>query len=84
MRFLYTAMDMHGKECRGTVDALTEQEAANKIKANNLFPTSIAEYSGKQIKITKKGDSKIAKNAIPFAFGLIVGIIIGILIMVIY
>mgnify|MGYP006274066173 CR=1 FL=1 len=41
-RFNYTAMDGHGKEKKGTIDADNEQQAAQKLKQQDLYPTNIA------------------------------------------
>jgi len=45
-KFAYSAMDGHGKEQRGKLDADNEQDAAAKLKQMGLFPTSIGEIKG--------------------------------------
>lgn len=40
-QFTYTAMDANGKEQKGKLDAASEDAAANELKKQGLFPTSI-------------------------------------------
>ncbi|MGE4564722.1 MAG: type II secretion system F family protein [Victivallaceae bacterium] len=40
-QFTYTAMDANGKEKKGKINAATEDAAANELKKQGLFPTSI-------------------------------------------
>ena len=46
-KFQYTAVDVNGKERKGTIDASDEQEAANLVKQMSLFPTSVVPIGGK-------------------------------------
>lgn len=63
--FNYSALDAKGEQSDGTVAAATEAEAVQKLRANGLYPTQIAE-EGKGPKVgtvrkagTSSGRSKI-------------------------
>src|SRR2546429_232151 len=51
--FVYEAMDSQGKEVKAEIDAGSEQEAVDKIKAQNFFPS----------KVILKGGAKAATPA---------------------
>ncbi len=63
-RFSYTAMDGQGKEKKGTIEAENEQQAAQKLKQGDLYPTNIApeKRSAKQGGGTMSG-TKAKKSA---------------------
>ena len=42
-KFNYVAMDQHGKETKGTLEVASQNEAINRIKEMQLFPTKIVE-----------------------------------------
>lgn len=64
-RFTYTAMDGRGKEKKGTIDAENEQQAAQKLKQGDLYPTSIApeRRAGKQGGGAMTGAAKKGRKA---------------------
>ncbi len=45
--YAYEAMDTQGKEVRSVIDAASEADALEKIRAQNLFPTKVSAQSGK-------------------------------------
>src|ERR1700744_5368813 len=42
-KFNYVAMDSHGKETKGTLEASSQNEAIGRVKEMGLFPTKIVE-----------------------------------------
>lgn len=40
-KFLYSAVNIHGKEIRGVIEAETKDDAICKIKSRDLFPVSV-------------------------------------------
>ena len=38
-KYNYVAMDAHGKESKGTLEVASQNEAINRVKEMNLFPT---------------------------------------------
>jgi len=46
--FVYEAMDSQGKEVKAEIEATNENEAADKIRALNYFPTRVALKGGKK------------------------------------
>lgn len=72
-KFQYTAMDSRGKESKGVIEADSAQDAGNKLKEKELYPTDISEMKGKGKKKKKKsvgsmeitiGTPKISKKAL--------------------
>jgi len=57
-RYNYTAMDGRGKEQKGRIEADNEQEAAQKLKQQGLFPTSITEGKSKGTAKAAPGQQK--------------------------
>ncbi|MGI6495691.1 MAG: type II secretion system F family protein [Kiritimatiellia bacterium] len=45
-KFTYTAMDAGGKEVHGTIEAPTQAQAINQIRAQGFFPTAVSGASG--------------------------------------
>jgi type IV pilus assembly protein PilC len=45
--FVYEAMDSQGKEVHAEIDANSEADAAEKIRASNLFPTKVLPKGGR-------------------------------------
>ena len=45
--YAYEAMDTHGKEVKSEIDAASEADALDKIRAQNLFPTKVNLKGGK-------------------------------------
>src|SRR3954466_12066234 len=48
-KFNYAAMDAHGKETRGTLEATSQNEAIGSMKEMNLFPTKIVEADKEKV-----------------------------------
>jgi len=46
--FTYKALDSEGQEQRSEIEAATSDEALNKLRSMNLFPTSVKEKTGKR------------------------------------
>ncbi len=56
-RFNYVAMDSHGKEQKGVVEAKDQNEAVSLLRKNNLFPQSLTPVGGqKKAKSGLSGD----------------------------
>ena len=58
-KFSYVAMDQKGKEVKGVLEVATQNEAINRIKEMQLFPTKIVAVD----KPKEKGADKKAKTA---------------------
>src|SRR3954452_6309042 len=56
-KFSYVAMDQHGKETKGTLDATSQNEAIGRVKDMQLFPTKIVELDKEK---PAKGEKKAA------------------------
>ncbi len=64
-RFNYVAMDSHGKEQKGVVEAKDQNEAVALLRKNNLFPQSLASVGGqKKAKSGLSGDISLKLPAI--------------------
>jgi type IV pilus assembly protein PilC len=61
-QFLYVAMDSNGKERKGKIDSPSEEQAANALKKQNLYPTSIKPAKGEKVVASKKNAPKGAKK----------------------
>jgi type IV pilus assembly protein PilC len=46
--FTYRALDSQGQEVRSEIDADNSDDALNKLRSQNLFPTSVKEKTGKK------------------------------------
>ncbi|MDX2146341.1 MAG: type II secretion system F family protein [Planctomycetota bacterium] len=46
--FTYEALNSSGKPQKGTIEAITTEEAISKIKSQGFFPTSVREQKGKK------------------------------------
>ena len=66
--FTYRALNSQGQEVRDEVDAATSDEALNKLRTMNLFPTSVKEKAGKRT-AAKVGPAAGAKFKKTLAFG---------------
>jgi len=53
-KFSYTAMDGNGKEQKGRIEAGSEDDAGQKLKERGLFPTSILESKGSNVRGTRQ------------------------------
>ena len=53
-KYNYVAMDAHGKESKGTLEVASQNEAINRVKEMNLFPTKIVEIDKVKEKPGKK------------------------------
>src|ERR1035437_6770110 len=53
-KYNYIAMDGHGKESKGTLEVASQNEAINRVKEMNLFPTKIVEIDKVKEKPGKK------------------------------
>ncbi len=60
-RYSYVAMDSHGKEMKGTLEAANQNEAIGRIKEMRYFPTKVVEEKA------KPADKKAAPGAKPAA-----------------
>ncbi|MBE7498615.1 MAG: type II secretion system F family protein [Verrucomicrobiaceae bacterium] len=67
-RFHYIALDQNGQETAGDLDAASEADAINQLRATGLFPTSVAaEGAGaaaaikKRQKASSKGKAKVVR-----------------------
>jgi len=59
-KYNYVAMDKQGKESKGTLECASQNEAINRVKDMNLFPTKIVEIDKTKEKPEKKEKSKAA------------------------
>lgn len=53
--FTYTAMDVKGKEVRGTIESASEAAALTAIREQNLFPTAVTEVGASKKKASTAG-----------------------------
>ena len=53
-KYNYVALDAHGKENKGTIEAATQNEAIGRVKDMQLFPTKIVETEKPQQKTARK------------------------------
>jgi type IV pilus assembly protein PilC len=53
-KFSYVAMDQKGKEQKGTIEATSQNEAINRVRDMQLFPTKIVEADKPKEKSDKK------------------------------
>ena len=56
-KFNYVAMDSHGKEQKGVVEAKDQNQAVTLLRLNNLFPQSLTPVGGQ-----KKGKSGLSSD----------------------
>ncbi len=64
-KFNYVAMDGHGKEQKGVVEAKDQNQAVSLLRQNNLFPQTITPVGGQQkAKSGLSGDMNIKLPAI--------------------
>ena len=56
-KFNYVAMDSHGKEQKGVVEAKDQNQAVTLLRQNNLFPQSLTPVGGQ-----KKGKSGLSSD----------------------
>jgi len=61
-KFDYIALDANGNETKGNIDAPTESEALNQLRAQGFYPTQISE-AGKGAGKTKVGKVKGSKSS---------------------
>ena len=67
--FQYKAMDANGNPKEGKIEATSEKDAGAKLKAQNMFPTSVKPVGGGK----KKKDSKAAGGKKKSAFDIQLG-----------
>jgi type IV pilus assembly protein PilC len=60
--FAYTAMSTSGQEVKGTIEASSNEEAIQKIRAQKQFPTKVKEQAAKK---AKKGAAPVAEAFTP-------------------
>ena len=60
--FTYVALDESGQEVRGEVEAVTNEEAIDKIRKLNQFPTQVREKSAGKLKAGAPGVSVKKKS----------------------
>src|ERR1019366_3276918 len=53
-KYNYVAMDAHGKESKGTLEAASQNEAIGRVKEMNLLPTKTVEVQTAKDKSDKK------------------------------
>ena len=54
--FTYTAMDVKGKEVKGTIECASEAAALTAIREKNLFPTAVTEVGANKKKAATTGE----------------------------
>jgi len=64
--FTYTAVDSSGKQTTGSIEAVDSNDASAKIKAQGLFPTTIAEGAAPA---STAGSYEAPKKKSSFSFG---------------
>jgi type IV pilus assembly protein PilC len=69
-KYNYVAMDAHGKESKGTIEVASQNEAINRVKEMNLFPTKIVEIDKGKEKPGKKAGAAPKAGAKPKGKGL--------------
>ncbi len=67
-RFQYAAVDVNGKEKKSFIEAVDEQEAANLIKQQGLYPTSVIPAGGQGAQ-NSGGQAANAKGGFGSLFG---------------
>jgi type IV pilus assembly protein PilC len=60
--FVYEAMDGQGKEVKAEIDAGSEQEAIDKIKAQNFFPSKVILKGGQKAAAQAQGPQSIKRK----------------------
>ena len=73
-KYNYVAMDAHGKESKGTIEVASQNEAINRVKEMNLFPTKIVEIDKGKVKPGKKAGAGPKAGAKPKGKGLSVNL----------
>ena len=73
-KYNYVAMDAHGKESKGTIEVASQNEAINRVKEMNLFPTKIVEIDKGKEKPGKKAGAGPKAGAKPKGKGLSVNL----------
>jgi len=68
-KFQYIAVDVNGKEKKGVVEAVDEQEAANNVKQMGLYPTSVVAAGAKNAQ-GNGGQASGAKGGFGSIFGM--------------
>ena len=66
--FTYRALNSQGQEVRNDIEAGSSDEALNKLRGMNLFPTSVKEKAGKRA-APKAGPVTASANKKTLAFG---------------
>jgi type IV pilus assembly protein PilC len=67
--FHYTALDAKGEQANGEIDAATEAEAVQKLRAQGLYPTHIAEDGKGKPGISSKASGKKKAKPVNISFG---------------
>jgi type IV pilus assembly protein PilC len=62
-KYSYVAMDQHGKETKGTLEAASQNEAIGRIKEMQYFPTKIVEVDKAKEKAEKPGKAAAKPKA---------------------
>ena len=70
-KFTYTAIDQRGKQKKGAVDAVSEDEARNKVSSMGLMPTNVEQTEETQSSKSKNTQS-VKNKSFGFAIGKIV------------
>jgi len=67
--FTYRALDSQGQEIKNDIEAGSSDEALNKLRQMNLFPTSVKEKAGKRAAAKAGAAAKASANKKTLAFG---------------
>lgn len=67
--FKFEAMNAQGEAVKDEVEAANSEEAIQKIRAKNLFPTNVAEKAAKKAKKGKPGATAVGQSKKSLAIG---------------
>ena len=67
--FTYKALDSEGQEQRNEIEAANSDEALNKLRSMNLFPTSVKEKTGKRAAPKAERGARTSTRKRTFAIG---------------
>ena len=67
--FTYRALNSQGQEVRNDIEAGSSDEALNKLRGMNLFPTSVKEKAGKRAAPKAGAGASVSRHKKTLAFG---------------
>ncbi|MFO7900662.1 MAG: type II secretion system F family protein [Planctomycetota bacterium] len=67
--FTYQALDSQGKEVRNEIEAESSDDALNKLRSMDLFPTSVKEKAAKRAAPAAGAQKAVSKHKKSLAFG---------------